>query len=148
MGSPASGGSAGELGRSTLGRRQGQHGRDGTDGAGRSANRAVGTLQEEDHRRMLRRRCSGRESEFPRPTGFDGALGVIGLDARPGSTTSPQRVLNTYVEHYNQARPHRGPKLMTPEGHEPTEITSSRLRSVRRRDVLGGLIHQYELAAW
>ena len=56
-------------------------------------------------------------------------------------------MLTVYVEHYNQARPHRGLQLGTPEGHELTETTSSMLHSVRRRDVLGGLIHEYEAAA-
>src|SRR4051794_1652737 len=58
-----------------------------------------------------------------------------------------ERVLKTYVQHYNQARPHRGLHLETPEGIERTETTSARLRSVRRRDLLGGLVHEYELAA-
>jgi putative transposase len=58
-----------------------------------------------------------------------------------------ERVLETYVEHYNQARPHRGLDLDTPEGPGSTETASSQLPSVRRRALLGGLIHEYELAA-
>jgi transposase InsO family protein len=51
--------------------------------------------------------------------------------------------LYDYVRHYNQARPHRGLHLAVPEpcsgpGHGGT---------VRRRDVLGGIIHEYERAA-
>jgi hypothetical protein len=51
--------------------------------------------------------------------------------------------LYDHVRHYNQARPHRGLHLAVPEpcsgpGHGGT---------VRRRDVLGGIIHEYERAA-
>ena len=57
-----------------------------------------------------------------------------------------QRVLTTYEAHYNQARPHRGLKLKTPEPERDPALPAERVR-VRRRDVLGGLIHKYELAA-
>ena len=54
-----------------------------------------------------------------------------------------ESVLCQYVRHYNQARPHRGLQLAVPEpcsehGHGGT---------VRRHDVLGGIIHEYERAA-
>jgi transposase InsO family protein len=58
-----------------------------------------------------------------------------------------ERVLRVYAEHYNQARPHRGLQLDTPAKAERPETRPSRLRHVERRDLLGGLIHQYELAA-
>jgi len=58
-----------------------------------------------------------------------------------------KRALKTYVEHYTQARPHRGLDLDAPEGPGSTETASSQLPSVRRRDLLGGLIHEYEVAA-
>ena len=45
-----------------------------------------------------------------------------------------ERVLLDYVSHYNEQRPHRGIDLAVPE-------------SVTRRDVLGGLIHEYQAAA-
>jgi transposase InsO family protein len=51
-------------------------------------------------------------------------------------------VLWTYVEHYNRERPHRGLDLLAPEGAKdvsPLTIDDS----VTRRDVLGGLIHEY-----
>jgi transposase InsO family protein len=51
-------------------------------------------------------------------------------------------VLGTYVEHYNRERPHRGLDLLAPEGAKdvsPLTIDDS----VTRRDVLGGLIHEY-----
>jgi putative transposase len=56
-----------------------------------------------------------------------------------------QRVLHTYAQHYNRARPHRGLDLASPEPRFESE-TALR-RKVRRRDVLGGLIHEYERVA-
>jgi len=53
-----------------------------------------------------------------------------------------ERVLRTYARHYNQHRPHRGLALDVPEPQEPS--TPTRARDVRRRDVLGGLIHEYQ----
>jgi transposase InsO family protein len=58
-----------------------------------------------------------------------------------------ERVVRTYAEHYNRARPHRGLGLATPEATAPTAIRSARSMSVHRQDVLGGLIHEYEVAA-
>jgi putative transposase len=54
--------------------------------------------------------------------------------------------LRTYVAHYNEVRPHRGLALKTPEPQRDPAPPSEWVR-VRRRDVLGGLIHEYELAA-
>jgi putative transposase len=50
-------------------------------------------------------------------------------------------LLRTYARHYNQHRPHRGLALDVPEPQKPS--TPARARDVRRRDVLGGLIHEY-----
>jgi putative transposase len=49
-------------------------------------------------------------------------------------------------EHYNGARPHRALGLDTPEpGVRPASpVSASR---IRRRDRLGGLIREYEVAA-
>ena len=54
-----------------------------------------------------------------------------------------EAVLAQYVEHYNQAWPHRSLDLKPPH---PATATSD-AGTIRRRDVLGGLIHEYELAA-
>jgi putative transposase len=54
-------------------------------------------------------------------------------------------VLRTYVTHYNAARPHRGIGLECPDGRRPLGTPPATM--VRRRDLLGGLIHEYELAA-
>jgi len=58
-----------------------------------------------------------------------------------------ERVLRTYAAHYNEARPHRGLYLKTPESRPDSLPRSESDRRVRRRDLLGGLIHEYELAA-
>jgi putative transposase len=54
-----------------------------------------------------------------------------------------ESVLAEYVRHYNRARPHRGLGLDPPQ----PRIAGDRTEAVGRRDVLGGLIHEYELAA-
>jgi putative transposase len=57
-------------------------------------------------------------------------------------------VLHSYLEHYNRHRPHRSLGLSAPErserNREAEPVVSGQLR---RRDVLGGLIHEYERAA-
>jgi putative transposase len=54
-------------------------------------------------------------------------------------------VLRVYVDHYNRRRPHRALEL------RPPELDERRQRSpegkIRRRDQLGGLIHEYERQA-
>jgi transposase InsO family protein len=59
-----------------------------------------------------------------------------------------ERVLRVFVDHYNSHRPHRALNLA------PPDPTARKLRVVRpptagveRRDRLGGLIHEYSLAA-
>jgi transposase InsO family protein len=60
-------------------------------------------------------------------------------------------VLATYVVHYNEHRPHRALALRPPLAEPrpsydgPAEVIE--LNRVRRRDRLGGLIHEYQLAA-
>ena len=62
-----------------------------------------------------------------------------------------EHVLRVYVRHYNCGRPHRALDLQPPEptatvaaarGDPPASLTT-----LRRRDLLGGLIHEYQLAA-
>jgi hypothetical protein len=56
-----------------------------------------------------------------------------------------QRVLGVYAEHYNRARLHRSMDLRPPDPAPSAEgVAGSR---VRRRDVLGGLIHEYQRSA-
>ncbi len=55
-----------------------------------------------------------------------------------------EQVLRVYRRHYNQHRPHRALDLLPPDGRDSTPLnTNARLR---RRDLLGGLIHEYEAA--
>jgi transposase InsO family protein len=60
-----------------------------------------------------------------------------------------RRVLTEYLRHYNTARPHRALGQLTPaqadtRPPEPVNLAEHRLR---RRQVLGGLIHEYYVAA-
>jgi putative transposase len=58
------------------------------------------------------------------------------------------RVPRTYVEHCNQRRPHRSLAYATPVPPVRAEARSApNVGRLRRRDVLGGLIHEYEPAA-
>jgi hypothetical protein len=52
------------------------------------------------------------------------------------------RTLRTYAEHYNRGRPHRALSLAPPlaEARDPIPVNP---RDVRRRDLLGGLVHEY-----
>jgi putative transposase len=56
-----------------------------------------------------------------------------------------ERVLRVYVDHYNTQRPHRGLGLGTPDPDAPG--ARSTVGEIRRRDRLGGLIHEYHRAA-
>jgi len=56
-----------------------------------------------------------------------------------------QRVLGAYTEHYNRARPHRGLDLDLPEPESDAESMTG--TKVQRRNVLGGLIHEYHRTA-
>jgi putative transposase len=58
-----------------------------------------------------------------------------------------ERTLRTYINHYNEARPHRGLALKTPIRNPSPTVGDLRASGVRRRDVLGGLIHEYRAAA-
>jgi putative transposase len=57
-----------------------------------------------------------------------------------------EHVLRVFVEHYNAHRPHRSLNLTPPiaTDHERPRASS---RDVKRRDRLGGLIHEYSYAA-
>jgi putative transposase len=61
-----------------------------------------------------------------------------------------EHVLRVYVRHYNEQRPHRALDLQAPD---PGKMPSARgdpaesAKVIRRRELLGGLIHEYEAAA-
>jgi putative transposase len=61
-----------------------------------------------------------------------------------------EHVLRVYIRHFNQQRPHRALDLRPPDhpsrtGPPPTATLHT--HHVRRRDLLGGLLHEYEAAA-
>jgi transposase InsO family protein len=55
-----------------------------------------------------------------------------------------ESVLDEYVRHYNQARPHRGLQLSQPILRPDIAIGGG---TITRHDVLGGIVHEYERAA-
>jgi putative transposase len=63
------------------------------------------------------------------------------------STT--RRVLEEYLRHYNDERPHRSLELRPPAtvGDESDSGAVMAAASVKRRDRLGGLVHEYYLTA-
>ena len=60
-----------------------------------------------------------------------------------------ERVLDVFVEHYNGHRPHRGLALTPPRPTRPPVAPAMAWGEVRvrRRDRLGGVVHEYVLAA-
>ena len=60
-----------------------------------------------------------------------------------------RQVLTEYLEHYNTARPHRGLGQLTPAqaGTRPPEPVNLAEHRIRRKQVLGGLTHEYHVAA-
>jgi putative transposase len=58
-------------------------------------------------------------------------------------------VLDEYVAHYNRHRPHRARNLRPPDCDRITTVPVTGLTTalIRRRKVLGGLIHEYQRAA-
>ena len=57
-------------------------------------------------------------------------------------------VLDEYVAHYNQHRPHRARNLRPPDCDDIiTAPVTDLAAQIRRRKVLGGLIHEYQRAA-
>ncbi len=58
-------------------------------------------------------------------------------------------VLDEYVAHYNQHRPHRVRNLRPPDTDDivTAPVTDLAVAQIRRRKILGGLIHEYGRAA-
>jgi putative transposase len=59
-----------------------------------------------------------------------------------------RRALTEYLLHYNTARPHRSLGQLAPAqaGTPPSEVNLAAYR-IRRKQVLGGLTHEYQIAA-
>jgi putative transposase len=61
-----------------------------------------------------------------------------------------EHVLRVYIRHFNRQRPHRALDLHPPERRnrtDPWRTESLPPQKVKRRDLLGGLLHEYEVAA-
>jgi putative transposase len=59
-----------------------------------------------------------------------------------------EQVLRVYIEHYNAHRPHRALGLQPPDSAVGPALTSKdQPVQVHRRDLLGGLVHEYRRAA-
>jgi putative transposase len=58
-----------------------------------------------------------------------------------------ERVLRVFVDHYNAHRPHRSLNLTPPVATDHKRAIVSPLHDLKRRDRLGGLIHEYRYAA-
>jgi putative transposase len=59
-----------------------------------------------------------------------------------------EQILRVYVQHYNRHRPHRALGLRSPDPLARPAVRAEDNRSaVRRRDLLGGLLHEYRRAA-
>jgi transposase InsO family protein len=59
-----------------------------------------------------------------------------------------EHTVKVFVDHYNSGRPHRSLGLVPPNGRPPVKTdTIAESLNVRRRDRLGGLLHEYERAA-
>jgi putative transposase len=59
-----------------------------------------------------------------------------------------ERVLRVFVDHYNSHRPHRSLNLAPPEPTPKLRVVRPTTTTVvERRDRLGGLVHEYSLAA-
>jgi putative transposase len=60
-----------------------------------------------------------------------------------------EHILRVYARHYNHGRPHRARDLKPPAASTRPSIrpgSNPQDLRVRRRDLLGGLIHEYDIA--
>jgi putative transposase len=61
-----------------------------------------------------------------------------------------EHVLCVYIRHFNGQRPHRALDLRPPDrgsGPDPSPTATLHPLRVTRRDLLGGLLYEYEAAA-
>lgn len=128
------------------------------------------TSELDDAERRLRFLVRDRDTKFT--ASFDEVFASIGVEAIKTPVRSPranayaerwvrtvredcldhllvlsrrhlEAILAEYVDHYNRARPHRSLQLTPPRPANASDSPGT----IRRRNVLGGLIHEYELAA-
>jgi putative transposase len=58
-----------------------------------------------------------------------------------------EQVLRVYIQHYNRHRPHRALGFEAPDRPARLTVGENERGEVRRRDLLGGLLHEYRRAA-
>ena len=58
-----------------------------------------------------------------------------------------EQALRVYVEHYNRHRPHRALSMDAPDPPDVTAVGKDHPGRLHRRDLLGGLVHEYRRAA-
>jgi len=60
-----------------------------------------------------------------------------------------RRILTVYLDHFNEARPHRALAHLAPAQAEtrPPQVINLADNQVRRRSILNGLISEYQIAA-
>ena len=86
------------------------------------------------------------------------SAGSAACDASASSAADPRSppardLVRVYAQHYNEHRPHRSlaqrPPLAKPPpiGERAPSDEPLQLDRLRRRDRLGGLLHEYELTA-
>ena len=74
----------------------------------------------------------------------------MGIDVRTPNRNARhlEHTVKVFVDHHNSGRPHRSLGLVPPNGRPPVNPdTIAEPLNVRRRDRLGGLLHEYERAA-
>jgi hypothetical protein len=91
---------------------------------------------------------AGRSSSCTSPAGSPSSRALS--RARSSATGSISRrhietVLRIYTDDYNRERPHRGLALLSPDSTNADPPPSG--EEIKRRDRLGGLIHEYHRAA-
>jgi putative transposase len=58
-----------------------------------------------------------------------------------------EHVLRVYASHYNRHRPHRSLSLQPPDESASAAARGAPARRIRKHELLGGLINEYEAAA-
>jgi hypothetical protein len=97
-----------------------------------------------------RRPYAGQGTERQRSRRALGAHRPRGMPRlAPDRRPPPARAsASTYIDHYNRERPHRARGLIAPHPPDkPMAVADTGPVQVRRKDRLGGLLHEYERAA-
>ena len=77
-----------------------------------------------------------------------GAVRSVGSLALSTMGGTGARVLTDFVDHYNGHRPNRALGLAPPEPRQlELPVPTPSIAAIRRHDRLGGLIHEYTIAA-